>query len=382
MRAKAGTDEEPNTSGRFDWVWERVKTPAFFTATSQIVKGVIAATFAWWFSMFVLETEMPFLAPWTALLTVHATVYQSISRGTQSAVSSVIGVGLSFVIGNYLGVEVWTYALALLIGLIAARLRWIRDEGVAIATTAIFLLSSGFEDQQPLLLDRILEVGVGVAVGIAVNLLIIPPLRDQQAARHVDSVNRRMGKVLVDMADQMAQDWDTDNADDWISEARSMEQDTAAAWDLVRSARESHRANPRVYLHRSGLSKDHHPAPATEEGSGYADILGRVDEGISHLLNLARTLRQASYVEGAWNDRFRTQWVAIVRDCGQAIADPDAEVEPIDDRLTALANDLSDDHDLPQSAWPIYGSLITSVRHIATIVDDVASSREAREPDA
>ncbi|MGM7668603.1 FUSC family protein [Microbacterium sp. A93] len=381
MATTAGTGPAPGTGGRFDRVWEQVRTPGFFTATSQTVKGVIAATFAWWFSMFVLETEMPFLAPWTALLTVHATVYQSLSRGTQSAVSSFIGVGLSFVIGNYLGVSMWTYALALLVGLVAAYIRWIRDEGVAIATTAIFLLSSGFEDQEPLLLDRMLEVGVGVAVGVAVNLLIIPPLRDQQAATHVDSVNRRMGKVLVDMADQLAQDWDTDNADEWISETRSMEQDTAVAWDLVRSARESHRANPRVYLHRSGLVRGHHPPPATDDGGGYADILARVDEGISHLRNLARTLRQASYVEGPWNDRFRTQWVAIVRDCGRAIADPDAEVEPIEDRLTALANELSDDHDLPQSAWPIYGSLITSVRHIATIVDDVASSREAREAD-
>ncbi|MEV4901940.1 aromatic acid exporter family protein [Citricoccus sp. NPDC055426] len=381
MGTAAGAGPAPGTGGRFGGVWERVQTPGFFTATSQTIKGVIAATFAWWFSMFVLETELPFLAPWTALLTVHATVYQSLSRGTQSAVSSVIGVGLSFVIGNYLGVSVWTYALALLVGLVAAYIRWIRDEGVAIATTAIFLLSSGFEDQEPLLIDRMVEVGVGVAVGVAVNLIIIPPLRDQQAASHVDSINRRMGKVLVDMADQLAQDWDTDNADEWISEAQSMARDTATAWDLVHSARESHRANPRAYLHRSGLSRNNHPTAATEDGGGYADILARVDEGISHLLNLARTLRQASYVEGPWNDRFRSQWVDIVRDCGRAIADPDAEVEPIDDRLMALANDLSDDQDLPQSAWPIYGSLITSVRHIALIVDDVASSREARESD-
>lgn len=381
MGTAAGAGPAPGTGGRFGGVWERVQTPGFFTATSQTVKGVIAATFAWWFSMFVLETELPFLAPWTALLTVHATVYQSLSRGTQSAVSSVIGVGLSFVIGNYLGVSVWTYALALLVGLVAAYIRWIRDEGVAIATTAIFLLSSGFEDQEPLLLDRMVEVGVGVAVGVAVNLLIIPPLRDQQAASHVDSVNRRMGKVLVDMADQLAQDWDTDNAEEWISETQSMAQETAQAWELVRSARESHRANPRVYLHRSGLRRTRHPVPATEDGGGYADILSRVDEGISHLLNLARTLRQATYVEGPWNDRFRSQWVAIVRDCGRAIADPDAEVEPIEDRLTVLANDLSDDDELPHSAWPIYGSLITSVRHIAVIVDDVASSREARDAD-
>lgn len=372
------SQQEPSLRDR---LVERLNRPGVFTAVSQTVKSVIAATAAWWFSMFVLTTEMPFLAPWTALLTVHTTVYQSISRGLQTSVASVIGVGLSFVVGNYLGVNVWTYALALMVGLILARIRWIRDEGVAIATTGIFLLSSGFNDQEPLLLDRMLEVGVGVAIGIAVNFLVVPPLRDWQAAQHVDSINRRMGELLVDMADQMSQSWDTDNAEEWIEETRSMEEDTRTAWRLVQFAQESHRANPRTYLHRVRPSKNHHPPSATEEGAGYADILTRVDEGISHLRHLARTLRQATYVESAWNDRFRTEWVAIVRDCGKAIADPDARVEPINDRLTALSDRLSDDQDLPRSAWPIYGSLITSVRHLAVIVDDVASSREAREPD-
>lgn len=115
------------------------------------------------------------------------------ARGVQTTVASTVGVGLSFVVGAYLGVSVWTFAPALFVGLAGARISWIRDEGVAIATTAIFILGSGFTQQQPLLLDRLIEVGVGVGIGIAVNLLFIPPLRDQQAARYVDSINGRMG---------------------------------------------------------------------------------------------------------------------------------------------------------------------------------------------
>ena len=113
-----------------------IRGPAFASAAVQTVKSVIAATVAWWVSASLLQTQMPFLAPWTALLTVHATVYRSLSHGVQTSIASALGVGLSFIIGNYLGVSVWTYALALLVGLIAARIQWIRDEGVAIATTA------------------------------------------------------------------------------------------------------------------------------------------------------------------------------------------------------------------------------------------------------
>lgn len=53
----------------------------------------MAATTAWAISVFVLGTEVAFMAPWTALLTVHATVHRSLSRGAQTAVSSAVGMG-------------------------------------------------------------------------------------------------------------------------------------------------------------------------------------------------------------------------------------------------------------------------------------------------
>src|SRR5699024_433815 len=111
----------------------------------------------------------------------------------------------------------------------------------------------------------------------------------------------------------------------------------------------------------------------------YENILARVDEGVSHLRHLARTLREASYVDSGWDARFREGWVQIVRDAGHAIENHDAEVEPIRDRLDRLAADLADERQLPSRSWPLYGSLIASMRHIAVIVDDVASARGARD---
>jgi hypothetical protein len=380
-RTETGTDKRPRRAGKR--LVQLVKRPEFVTDLLQILKGVIAATGAWWLAVMVLNSPLPFLAPWTALLTVHATVYRSLSRGVQMTVASAAGVGLSFFIGNYLGVSIWTFALALFVGLAVARIRWIRDEGVAIATTAIFVLGSGFSSQEPLLLNRLVEVGVGAAVGIAVNILIVPPLREQQAARHVDSINRRMGSVLVNIADEFSDSWNTGKAEAWFSEIETMTGELESAWQWVRFARESRRGNPRHHFPiSSNSSKPNNRRRRSGEANqevNYEEILHRVDEGLSHLRHLARTLRDAAYAPGEWDTRFRRQWVAIVRDSGRVIADPDAEVEPIRDRLSALASDMSDDEDLPRSAWPIYGSLIASMRHIIVIVDDVASSREARE---
>lgn len=352
-----------------------LQRPEFLTDVLQILKTVIAATAAWWVSTSVLESELAFLAPWTALLTVHATVHRSLSRGVQTTIASTIGVGLSFLIGHLLGVSLWTFALALLVGVAAARISWIRDEGIAIATTAIFVLASGFDEQAPLLDDRILEVAVGVAAGLLVNLLIIPPLRDKQAGRYVDSINERMGSVLVSISEEFSDSWDTDKAEAWFQETESMTQELNSAWTVVRFARESRRANPRA---RQGMQSLQVSSWNAEEAS-YEEILERADEGISHLRHLARTLREATYTDGEWDHRFRGRWAQIVGDAGRAIADPDAEVASLHENLSSLSAEMSQGEGLPGDSWPLYGSLISSVRHIVVVVDDVASARQARE---
>ena len=352
-----------------------VQRPEFLTDVLQILKTVLAGTGAWWVSTSVLESELAFLAPWTALLTVHATVHRSLSHGIQTTIASTLGVGLSFLIGYFLGVSLWTFALALIVGVTAARISWIRDEGIAIATTAIFVLGSGFDDQSGLLDDRIIEVAVGVAAGLLVNLLIVPPLRDKQASRYVDSINERMGSVLVSISQEFSDSWDTDKAETWFQETESMTEELDSAWTVVRFARESRRANPRA---RQGMQSLQVSSWNSDEAS-YEEILERVDEGISHLRHLARTLREATYVDGEWDESFREQWAQIVGDAGRAIADPDADVASMHDNLSSLSTQMAEETGLPTTSWPLYGSLISSVRHIVVVVDDVASAREARE---
>lgn len=356
---------------------ELARRPELTTGSIQILKSVLAATLAWWTSITLLDSELPFLAPWTALLTLHTTVYRSVSRGTQTIFSSALGVLVSFLIGNYLGVSLWTFALALFVGLVISLIPWIRDEGVAVATTAIFVLSSGFGAQQPLLLDRIFEVGLGVAIGVTVNVIFVPPLRDLQAHQYVDSINRRIGDTLTGMADEFTSSWERDRADAWFREIESMKDELATAWQAVNIAHESRRLNPRTRI--PALRRHRNSVDAKANQTSYIDVLARVDETISHLRHLARTLDDVTQLDFEWDSRFSAHWGAIMRDAGKAIADPDAQVEPIASRITSLSQDMVDDQ-LPREDWTIYGSLITSTRQIAVIIDDVAFAREARSP--
>src|SRR5699024_12850384 len=130
-----------------------------------------------------------------------------------------------------------------------------------------------------------------------------------------------MGTVLLEMADEFSDGWTTDGADDWLNDTESMSDELRSAWQTVRFAREAERENPRTLL-RSRPKRQ-------RADVSYEEILTRVDEGISHLRNMTRTLREATYNEGSWDERFRTGWVEIARDVGYAVADPDQSVEPL-----------------------------------------------------
>lgn len=344
----------------------RLKQPETTADLLLATKAVIAGTSAWAISVGVLGTEVAFMAPWTALLTVHATVHRSLSRGAQTAVSSAVGMGLAFVIMNFLGVNIFTFALALFIGLMGARLSWIRDEGIAIATTAIFI----FTADDPMFADRFIELLLGVAIGVLVNVLVLPPLRDQQADRYVDSINQRMGAVLGDMSQEFSKSWDTDRADAWLAETQSMSAELNSAWQMVKLARESRRKNPRRLLHRKDQSDD---------DVDYEQVLNHIDEGISHLRNMTRTMREATWAVSSWDEQFREGWVRIACDLGEAIADPDGDVAALEGNLDTLVTKMSRAEDLPHIQWPIYGAMLASLRHIIHIFSDVTSDRESRE---
>src|SRR5690625_7402883 len=95
-----------------------------------------------------------------------------------------------------------------------------------------------------------------------------------------------------------------------------MRSELNAAWQMVRLARERQRQHPRRLLTRRGLS------PGADE-LDYEDVLSRIDEGISHLRNMTRTMREATWALRSWAQRFREGRAVLARARGEPTADPD-----------------------------------------------------------
>lgn len=172
------------------------------------------------------------------------------------------------------------------------------------------------------------------------------------------------------MAEEFSHAWDVDCAQAWLDETEAMRSELNAAWQMVRLARESQRQNPRRLFTRRGLSPD-------ADELDYEDVLNRIDEGISHLRNMTRTMREATWALSSWDRRFRAGWVVLARDLGEAIADPDGDVAAQAPQLEQLISNMSASEDLPKLEWPAYGAMLSDLRHIINIFSDVTSTREA-----
>jgi uncharacterized membrane protein YgaE (UPF0421/DUF939 family) len=159
----------------------------------QLVKTVVAAVAAWVLASQVFDLPQAFLAPWAALLVVHATVYRTFSRGLRQVAGAVLGVLLAWAVGSYLGLTTTAVSILLVVGLLVGSLRWFRDESTAVAATGLIVLTTGFSTQDQMLLDRLFDTSIGIVVGLAVNMVVWPPLRDYSAAKAIDVVDDGVG---------------------------------------------------------------------------------------------------------------------------------------------------------------------------------------------
>lgn len=329
----------------------------------QIVKAVVAAVAAWLVAENLLGVASAFLAPWTALLTVHATVYRSFTRGAQVVGATVLGVLLSYLVVEAMGQGAPALAVALLLGMLAGTARPIHNEGSTVATTALFVITAGQAEQAPMLVDRLWATAVGVAAGLLCNVLLLAPIDDHRARRQVDAVARRLGHLLRDVSREPGTGEEVD-ARHWIERSRQTDAALGRAWELVRHTREARVGNPRK-------------GPPDLGPGDYAAQLMQLEEGIAQARAIARTVEQSTATQHEWNAEFRQHWLQVLARLGERLIRP-SEDEPslrpeLEDVVSALSrSSLPDDH------WLTYGSLLDATLHVSDVVDDITSARQVR----
>jgi uncharacterized membrane protein YgaE (UPF0421/DUF939 family) len=339
---------------------DRIGDPIWWNDVLQLAKTVLAAVTAWVVASSVLDLPQPFLAPWSALLVVHATVYRTFSKGIQQVAATVVAVLLATVVGETLGLTTGAIALLLVVALLVGAVPWLGAEATTIATTGLVVLTTGFDDDV-LLVSRLLDTAIGVVVGLLVNVVVWPPLRRRTAAEAMDRVDDRIGELLADIAAGLDEGFKDPDVTAWIDRTRDLDGDLDRAWALVRQAQESARMNPR----RS--------AKQMKDPKQWHGLLRRMEQAIAETRSLARTLGSQQAHRETWGRGFAEPWISMLGDAGRAsaAADPGALLA-VRRRLEAFSEEMRATERSPE--WPVYGALIINLRNIIDAMDVVAEA--------
>jgi uncharacterized membrane protein YgaE (UPF0421/DUF939 family) len=347
---------------------QRLRDPVAWTDVIQLVKTVVAAVVAWVLATRVFDLAQPFLAPWAALLVVHATVYRTFSRGLRQVVSALLGVVLAWLVGSSLGLSPLAVGLLLLVGLLLGSAAWFKEETTTIAATGLIVLTTGFSTDDQVLVSRLFDTSIGIVVGLLVNFAVWPPLRDSSAARAIDRIDDGIGELLETMAAQLVDRAGEEQVDEWVQRTRDLERDIDDAWALLRQARESSRLNPR------------RAARGLRKSELYEQVLGDNEQAVAEVRSMARTVGHSIEGLNEWEPEFRDRWLSLLREAGVAIGAPDAaRVARVRADLSRLAHELSTET-LSGRHWPEYGALILNLRNVVASMDRVAEANPVVVP--
>jgi hypothetical protein len=251
-------------------------------------------------------------------------------------------------------------ATLLVLGLLLGTVRWFHEETTTVAATGLIVLTTGFSTQDQVLLERLYDTGIGIGVGLVVNLLVWPPMRDFAAVRAIDSIGGEVGRLLLDIAYEVEERGDPDRIATWVDRTRELDEDIDRAWALLRQAKESGRLN----LRRA--------ARAVKQTDISEGVLRGNEQAVAETRSMARTLGHGADNVVEWEPEFRNRWLALLAQAGESIVSPErGSVADVRAGLHDLAHDLSD-AELSGLHWPEYGALITNLRNVAAAMEPVA----------
>lgn len=246
-------------------------------ALVQAAKMAAAAAIAWLVTRLFPSPES-FMAPYTAVFLMSATVYRSMLEAARQTITVLLGLLLAYLAASLIPQPVLALAAAVFVGMLVGQWHRLGASGIWVGVTALLMLTYGTADHGRFLLERMAETLLGAAVGVAVNMLILPPVHLRGAQEAVGALAGEIRRLLCSMADGLTDDWDTETARSWLRRARRLDQTVSRAESATSWGRESTRFNIRWrYRYRSGLS----PLPSAYESP--MATLGEICDQVRHI---------------------------------------------------------------------------------------------------
>ncbi len=232
------------------WVREMTEPARLLMA----LKTAVAAALAWYLAPMlpITDDQYSYYAPLGVLVSMYPTVAASARSGLQALIGLAMGIGLGLlgIAALFAGLPgLITLAAVVGIGVLFGGVRTlgVGREWVAIAGLFVLLLSGG--DTEDFSLSYLVTMAFGVAVGIVVNLAVMPPLYLERASGRLSVLRDDLSALMDTIADHVENG--TVDAEAFDAASVELEHTTAEVRAEVQEADDSRKVNPRGRRHGS-----------------------------------------------------------------------------------------------------------------------------------
>ena len=222
------------------------------------VKTALAAAIAWWIALRVpgVAAQYPYYAPLGAVASMYPTVAGSARQGVQTLIGLAVGFALAFPIIIIGDVSVVSVAIVVGVGVLAAGLPRLGAGRDWIPIASLFVLLVGGENPEEYSFGYLIQMLVGVIVGLGVNMLVFPPLHLDGAVRGLQDFRALLARQLGDMAAAITESWPPKH-EDWAEREGRLSDLGKEVRSAVQLADSSRHGNPRRRRHKRDLNADY-----------------------------------------------------------------------------------------------------------------------------
>ncbi|WP_198036977.1 aromatic acid exporter family protein [Nocardia sp. BMG51109] len=296
-------------------------------AVLQAAKMTGAAVLAWVAARLVTSSPQSFVAPYAAVFLMTATVYRSLTNAVQQASALLVGLVVAYGVGVLVPQPVAALGIAVFVGMMLGQWHRFGANGIWVGVTALLSITYGTAGNVAYLVQWMGQMVFGCVIGVAVNMLIVPPV---YLRRPRDAVSTLVGEVcdlLRTMAAELGEKWELDTAARWLRRARRLDSAVDRAYAAVAHGRESTRWNIRWLVHRR---RGYRPP---SEFEAPLRTLAEVSEQVKRI---AEAMTTAAHDE-KFDWRFAAYYAPLLDALAEAVSCLDSAEERFDDLPDRLA---------------------------------------------
>ena len=262
MRTRRTTDPGDDRGGaragrQSRW---RARLTGYAIPRARILLGLktgLAVSLAWVAAQHMpgVLDEYPYYAPLGAITAMYPTIFGSLRGGLQTLTGLALGLVLAAGVLAIGDPNLLTIGAAVSIGVLLSGMRRLGAGASYVPIAALFALIIGSDEPWAYSVSFLVQMAVGVGIGLVVNAVVIPPLDFRTACLELNQLQDAVIDYLHDLADGLEKPgtigrWNRDRRSQDLSRL------TAQVREAVEESADSARANPRVALRRGASNTD------------------------------------------------------------------------------------------------------------------------------